>query len=279
MTETFGGYWWGHPDPAGDQTPLRPGERRPPPLDFVQPGVELKVVDPSGRPVADGKRGRSSSGGCLTPGLHKVPWSETFDADGYFHTGDQGEVDGARVRFAGRLGEMIETAGANVAPGEVADVLRSLDGVAEAYVVGLPDAVRGEVVAAAVVPEPDAVLDPAGLAATLRSRLSSFKVPAHIELFDEAEIPWTPSLKVRRGTLGQMITARLATAGPDDTARLATAGPDDTARLATAGPDDTARLATAGPDDTARLATAGPDDTARLATAGPEPSERGGSHD
>ena len=53
----------------------------------------------------------------------------------------------------------------------------------------------------------------AGMWAELRGRLSTFKVPAHIELFDEADIPWTPSLKVRRGVLAQMITTRLAAAG------------------------------------------------------------------
>ena len=98
-------------------------------------------------------------GACVTGGLYKVGREPTFDVDGWFHTGDEGEVDGWRVHFRGRLGDMIKTAGANVAPAEVVVALRQLDGVHEAYVMGLADPVRGQVVAAAVVPEHGAVLD------------------------------------------------------------------------------------------------------------------------
>jgi acyl-CoA synthetase (AMP-forming)/AMP-acid ligase II len=210
MTETFGGYWWGRPDPPGSGPPPRPGERRPPPLDMLQPGVELKVVDPQGRPVADGERGEICIRGvCIMHGRHKEPREAAFDADGWFHTGDEGEVDGARVRFRGRLDETIKTAGANVAPAEVAAALCELAGVAEAYVVGLPDETRGRVVAAAVVPQEGAAVDAPTLRAELRTRLSAFKVPVHIVVMAAADIPWTASHKVRRGALTDLIAARL----------------------------------------------------------------------
>jgi acyl-CoA synthetase (AMP-forming)/AMP-acid ligase II len=223
MTETFGGYWWGRFD--ADPTPraragaralaLRPGERRTPPLDVMQPGVELKVVDDAGRPVADGERGEILiRGTCLTPGLHKLARAAQFDADGFYRTGDEGEVDGRRVHFRGRLGAMIKTAGANVAPDEVADALRTLDGVAEAYVVGLPDAVRGQVVAAAVVPRPGVSLDAERLRAALHERLSAFKVPVHIVFLAEDEVPWTASHKVRVSALAQLIEGRVNRSDP-----------------------------------------------------------------
>jgi len=47
------------------------------------------------------------------------------------------------------------------------------------------------------------------LRATLRAELSTFKVPSHIEVFDESEIPWTASHKVRQGLLADMVRARV----------------------------------------------------------------------
>lgn len=205
MTETFDGYWWGYRDPA-KEPPLQPGERRTPPLDVVLAGAEVRVVDPTGKPVPDGGIGEICVRGFgITAGLHKAQRRGTFDDDGWFHTGDRGEVDGKRVWFRGRLSEMIKTAGANVAPGEVVQALSEIDGVAAAHVVGLPDPVRGQIVAAAVVPRPGASLDADTLRRELRGVLSPFKVPAHIIFLTEADIPMTPSHKVRRGVLTEMI--------------------------------------------------------------------------
>ena len=210
MTETFGGYWWGRPVPVSADAPLRPGERRPPPLDQLQPGVELRVVDRHGDPVGDGERGEICiRGACITAGRHKESREVAFDRDGWFHTGDEGQVDGRRVRFRGRLDETIKTAGANVAPAEVVAALRDLPGVAEAYVVGLPDETRGQVVAAAVVAADGAVLDGAELRRALRATLSAFKVPVHIVVMGADDIPWTASHKVRRGALTELVAARL----------------------------------------------------------------------
>ena len=103
------------------------------------------------------------------------------------------------MRFRGRLDETIKTAGANVAPAEVVAALRELPGVADAYVVGLPDETRGQVVAAAVVPTEGATVDPGDLRAALRTSLSAFKVPAHLVVVAAGDIPWTASHKVRRG--------------------------------------------------------------------------------
>ncbi len=215
MTETFGGYWWGRPDPAGSGPPLRPGERRPPPLDYLMPGVELKVADPEGKPVGDGERGEICIRGvCITPGRHKERRENAFDIEGWFHTGDDGELDGARVRFHGRLDETIKTSGANVAPAEVVAALREVPGVADAYVVGLPDPNRGYAVTAAVVPADGAALDAAAIRTALRDRLSTFKVPTNIVFLTADDIPWTASHKVRRGQLTALLTERLAPSEP-----------------------------------------------------------------
>jgi acyl-CoA synthetase (AMP-forming)/AMP-acid ligase II len=208
MTETFDGYWWGRRTP-GVEAPLRPGERRPPPLDVLLPGMEMKVVDPSGAAVADGECGEIClRGPGVTSGLHKADRAAVFDADGFFHTGDRVQVDGNRVWFRGRLNEMIKTSGANVAPGEVVEALREMDEVAEAHVLGLPDFERGEVVAAAIILRPGSTLDAASIRLRLRRVLSPFKVPVHIVFLTEDEVPWTPSHKVRLGVLADLIRQR-----------------------------------------------------------------------
>ena len=230
MTETFGGYWWGRPGSVVDTTPLRPGERRPPPLDVLQPGVELKVVGPDGEPVEDGGTGEIClRGSCVTLGLHKLPRQDSFDAEGFFHTGDRGQVVGSQVYFRGRLGDMIKTAGANVAPAEVANALRALPGVEEAYVYGRPDELKGEVVVAAIVPEPGALVQVDALTTALRGQISAFKVPSRMAVFTREEIPWTPSHKVRGARLAELIDERtvgapLADRDPSDQGRRVASG-------------------------------------------------------
>jgi acyl-CoA synthetase (AMP-forming)/AMP-acid ligase II len=211
MTETFGGYWWGRRESAIPDTEPRPDGRRPPPLEVLQPGVALRVAGPDGEPVAEGETGEVCiRGETVTRGLHKVPREAVIDEEGWFHTGDRVLVASDRLHFRGRLGEMIKTAGANVAPGEVAAALREIDGVKEAYVLGLPDATRGQIVTAVIVRGDLPLPDEAIIRATLRQRLSPFKVPAHFVTVDEEEIPWTPSHKVRFGVLADMVAEVVA---------------------------------------------------------------------
>ena len=88
---------------------------------------------------------------------YKVDPAETFDAEGFFHTGDLGFVDAdGRLHFERRLKDVIKTGGINVSPAEVEAALQGVPGVGAAHVFALPDADRGEVVAAAlVVADPD----------------------------------------------------------------------------------------------------------------------------
>lgn len=217
MTETFGPYWWGRFDEQKDPVALGPGGRFTPPLEEVQPGVELRVVDEAGSHVGDGERGEIQvRGSCITTGQYKVASPVTFTVDGYLRTGDSGQVVGSKVYFRGRTNDMIKAAGANVAPAEVAAALLELDGVAAAHVVGLPDGSRGQCVAAAVVAAPGASLDPEHLREQLRGELSGFKVPAHIVIMDESEIPWNEgSSKLRTKDLKDLLLERIEAASSD----------------------------------------------------------------
>jgi fatty-acyl-CoA synthase len=67
-------------------------------------------------------------------------------------------------------------------------------------------------VVAAVVPEDGAEVDPEELRAFVRGQLSTYKVPTHVVVVAEDEVPWTASHKVRRGVLAQLLAARLGLA-------------------------------------------------------------------
>ena len=100
---------------------------------------------------------------------------DTFDPDEWFATGDLFHVDEAGLHyFHGRAGSMIKTAGANVSPREVEAEIADITGCT-AIVIGLPDAERGQRVAAVVVSTDPVDLE--RLQAALRERLSSYKVP------------------------------------------------------------------------------------------------------
>ena len=129
-------------------------------------GLQHKVIDPhTGAELPPGAEGEICVRGySMMLGLHKVERHDTFDADGWYHTGDAGRLDEEGwLYFTGRLGEMIKTSGgANVTPAEVEAALASHADVLEAYVTGVPDP-RGtagtQLVAAAVVPVAGSVLD------------------------------------------------------------------------------------------------------------------------
>ena len=202
MTETFGMYSWGSEHRV-------PGFPIASPLDEFEPGYEVDVVGADGCPVEDGRIGEIIvRGPTVTRQLVKVPRSDTFTVDGYLRTGDRGQRDGGRIHFVGRLGDMIKTSGANVAPPEVEQELLTVDGVLAAYVVGIDSESRGQDVAAAVVLAAGKTVDPDSIRATLRKRLSGYKVPRHIAILLDSELPLTAGQKVDRRALAALIESR-----------------------------------------------------------------------
>jgi acyl-CoA synthetase (AMP-forming)/AMP-acid ligase II len=164
-------------------------------------GMQHKVVDPE-NPLVEIPEGVEGDllvrGYSLMDGLYKKERSETFDEDGWYRTGDKGFFRDSYFFFTGRSTEMIKTGGANVAPREVELALESLSGVQAAFVVGLPDAKRGQVVGCLVCPEPDAEIDPTALTERLGNLLSSYKVPRVVKVVPYDEAPWLPSGKISK---------------------------------------------------------------------------------
>src|SRR6185369_16571052 len=89
-------------------------------------GTELRIIDTETRqPVANGETGEILvKGTTLMEGYYKVPRTSTFDAEGFFTTGDRGYFDAdGNLHFGGRLKDVIKTAGVNVAAVEVEEAL------------------------------------------------------------------------------------------------------------------------------------------------------------
>lgn len=172
------------------------------------PGFDTKVVDDTGERVGAGELGELCvRGPFLMQRYYKRSREECFDADGWFHTGDlvRTDADGF-VYFIGRRGAMIKTAGANVAPAEVEKAIAKVAGFA-AHVVGIPDAERGQVVAAVVALDEGAVFDEDALRESLKSELSSYKIPRRFAAVPAAEIPVMSSGKVDMPRLTKVFDA------------------------------------------------------------------------
>ena len=101
---------------------------------------------------------------------------------------------------------MIKTSGANVAPAEVEAALLQAEGVADAHVLGLPDAERGQLVGALIIPKAGHTPDPQAIIATARKLLSGYKVPRRLLLVDA--IPATGTNKLDRRAAIQLLQER-----------------------------------------------------------------------
>jgi acyl-coenzyme A synthetase/AMP-(fatty) acid ligase len=172
--------------------------------------VQHRIVDSaSGVEATPGQEGDIQVRGLiLMNGIYKQERHAVFGADGWYATGDRGWFDDAgHLHFTGRANAMIKTAGSNVSPAEVESVLDSMPDVLHSFVVGLPHPVRGQVVAAAVVPCHGVELSCDAVRSHARRHLSSFKVPTVVRLFDENDLPMLPTGKVDRQKLVRILSA------------------------------------------------------------------------
>jgi malonyl-CoA/methylmalonyl-CoA synthetase len=164
------------------------------------PGVAVRVVDAEGRPCPAGEVGSIEvKGQNVFAGYWRMPdkTREEFTADGFFRTGDVGELlpDGY-LRIVGRAKDLIITGGLNVYPKEIEERIDALPGVVESAVIGLPDADFGEAVVAIVVAKPDHTLTEGGVVAALKGEIANFKVPKRV-----ADLPRNAMGKVQKNLL------------------------------------------------------------------------------
>ena len=154
------------------------GERRAGTVGRPFHGVSVRLLDDDGREVADGDVGEVH---VRSPALFREYWRrpDATDAafrDSWFRTGDLAvrSADGYYT-LRGRRGDLIISGGFNIYPREIEELLLEDERVQEVTVIGVPDAVRGEVPVAYIVA--DRSVDARELEAICQDQLASFKVP------------------------------------------------------------------------------------------------------
>jgi long-chain acyl-CoA synthetase len=195
--ETFGcmvleGYGLSETSPvASFNQPDR--ERKPGSIGTPVAGVEMKLIDPS----EDGVGEIAIRGHNVMKGYWNRPeaTATAIDAEGWFHTGDLARVDADGYFFiVGRSKDMIIRGGYNVYPREIEEVLHEHPAVREAAVVGIPDAMLGEEVGAAVALVPGAQADAAAIRDYVKDRVAGYKYPRRVWFVDE--LPKGPTGKI-----------------------------------------------------------------------------------
>lgn len=162
------------------------------------PHIEHRIIGTdTGEVLSDGATGEIQLRGySLMAGFYKREREDTFTSDGFYDTQDRGFLRDGYLYFQGRDVGLIKTAGNNVSALEVEAAIKAMPGVANAFVVGLPDERIGQIVGAAVVAEPGAAVDPDAITTRLKADLSSYKVPKNIRLMRADEIPFMPNGKL-----------------------------------------------------------------------------------
>jgi acyl-CoA synthetase (AMP-forming)/AMP-acid ligase II len=150
-------------------------------------GVELRVVDESGKDVAVGAPGEViTRSDCVMSGYWKNPEaSESALRDGWLWTGDVGSLDErGYLTLRDRTKDMIISGGTNIYPREIEEVLHGHPDVVECSVVGRPHAKWGEEVVAFVVFKPVARASPEDLDALCLRNIARFKRPRQYRIVD-----------------------------------------------------------------------------------------------
>jgi long-chain acyl-CoA synthetase len=185
------------------------------------PTVEIQVVDDGGQGVPIGDTGEIWLRGptIMRRGYWNRPeaTAEAITRDGWFRSGDIGRFgEDGFLYLVDRQKDMIIRGGENVYCVEVEQVLFEHPDVIDAAVVGVPDKVLGEEVKAVVQLKPGSSATAEDLRAHCAARLANFKVPAYVELRDEA-LPRNPAGKVLKNLLRGDETA-FSTDAADDSA-------------------------------------------------------------
>jgi long-chain acyl-CoA synthetase len=170
-------------------TSLGTGRNRPGSVGRPLPGVEVRVVDESGEDVLQGDPGEIWVRG---PNVFAGYWRDAAATDavrtpeGWLRTGDVGVIGEEGDLFVvDRQKDLVIVSGFNVFPAEVEKVVSSLDGVAEAVVVGRPDPETGEAVEVVVVAEPGATVTADDVRAHCLARLARYKCPTTVRFVSE----------------------------------------------------------------------------------------------
>ncbi len=195
--------------------PHDPLERRVGTVGTVMPHQELKIVDPeTGATVSRGTQGELCFRGYhVMRGYDSDPkaTSEAIDEARWLHSGDLGVLDDdGYVSITGRIKDMVIRGGENLYPREIEEFLNTLEGIAEAYVVGVPDEKYGEELLACIKIEPKSlgqVPTSEQFRQLCEGKIAHFKVPRYWIVVDE--YPMTVTGKVQKFKIREMAIRQL----------------------------------------------------------------------
>jgi long-chain acyl-CoA synthetase len=182
-----------------------PDERRRPGSCGLPIGNEMRVVDEEDREVADGELGEIVLRGAnILKGYFKnEAATKTAFRNGWFHTGDIGYRDADGFFYiVDRKSDMIIRGGENIYPREIDEVLYQHPQIAAAAVIGIPDELYGEDVAAVVVLKPDSKVTQQEVVDFCKARLADYKCPKTVRFV--TDIPKGPTGKLLKRELAQM---------------------------------------------------------------------------
>jgi acyl-CoA synthetase (AMP-forming)/AMP-acid ligase II len=154
----------------------------------VMAGPDVIVIDENGRRTAPGEVGRLARGGHVPLGYYRDPARTAamfaeVDGKRYAVPGDMARVEeDGTVTLLGRGNTCVNTGGEKVFPEEVEGTLKSHPDVFDVLVIGVPDEVLGQRVAALVQMRPGAAPDPGMLQEHMRRQIAGYKVPRSIWL-------------------------------------------------------------------------------------------------
>lgn len=184
MTETSGGVVALVPE---DHDMSKPDQMRA--AGKAMTGIELDIIDEQGQSLPVGQIGevitRSSNN---MSGYWNLPdaTAKTIDDQKWLHTGDAGYLDENGFLFiVDRIKDMIISGGENIYPAEVEKTIRTLEGVADVSVIGVPDEKWGEAVKAIVILKPDATLSEDDVIAHSVAKIAKFKCPRSVDFVSE----------------------------------------------------------------------------------------------
>jgi acyl-CoA synthetase (AMP-forming)/AMP-acid ligase II len=200
---------YGMTETAGQVTQAFPAIEHDGDLGYVVQGIDYRIVDDGGADVPEGDVGELwLRGPNVTQGYWRAPeaTAATFQDD-WLRTGDvvRQASQERRLTFAGRMKDVILSGGNTIYPPEVERVLLEHPAVARAAVVGVPNRLMGQVVIAAVEPNPGETIDEPELLAWLSSRVAPYQRPRAVVRLD---LPTSADLKVKRRLISAILAER-----------------------------------------------------------------------
>jgi acyl-CoA synthetase (AMP-forming)/AMP-acid ligase II len=152
------------------------------------PGFDVRTVTDTGVDAAPGEPGEVVVRGATVMRSYLDDPEATaaaIDAEGFLHTGDLGTIDAdGYLRIVGRIKDMFIVGGFNAYPAEIENLLLRHPRVAQAAVIGVPDARLGEIGMAFIVATPGDAIEPAVIIDWARAEMANYKVPRVVAFLD-----------------------------------------------------------------------------------------------